>query len=753
MAASTVLATQRQDATTCQFSFGSQSPASDIPALTWAVNDVRFNTAHGSNIIYWRCTVAGSPGTWEAVLGTLTALTGPAVVYTDSSGNLQTDTGHFYYAPAAGAGAAATFVVGDGTTGVNQGVAARFIATIGGTLPGLSAQGAVSGVNPLLTGQPLFTLDNAGGDTSGIAFRQTGVTHSGLIATNEGNWGISVPDFLSLGAGHGGLSIFKDLAQTQRVALFDVQGAHGSVTADSLAGATTELVKTSTTGLLSRATAGTDYQAALNLTAGSVLFSGGGAVVSQDNSNFFWNNTSKTLEVGLNNTTITEAVSHFYRSSAGATTHLVTNDNTSGLAGFRATLSKTSVANDYLGFFMFGSAFTSSGLLGPRVALLEAAPAAAANFVVSSLSAGSLVFATSGSRTNRASIDASGNFTIVNLGGGGTTQMVTATTAGLLGVQAIPTGATPGGSNRQVQFNNSGAFGGALALEYDSASQVVRSLTALDLAGDLRSAQSTLSLSGQVNNYTNSTAVVLLSASVVGPRLTGITAPAATYGGSTSKLLFLMNDTTNTVVLANQDAGSTAANRFGFTTGNDVILGPGGGCLVVYDSVAARWRQVSQTSIPPVNRTLEFSMQGSFGCVGPAGGGLWLPTCGGDELAADQGTRLRSVPIEKAVPFPGHFLALGAKVGVTCYVPTGFNTCAGTVIVNLTNNGTVVGVVHTYGAGADGLFSSSFTVDGTTIPAFGISNTYGIKLTGTTVGTGDLRLFVTVDVQLDGYTI
>ena len=37
-----------------------------------------------------------------------------------------------------------------------------------------------------------------------------------------------------------------------------------------------------------------------SMTAGSLLFAGVGGVVSQDNSNFFWDNTNKRLGIGTN---------------------------------------------------------------------------------------------------------------------------------------------------------------------------------------------------------------------------------------------------------------------------------------------------------------------------------------------------------------------------------------------------------------------------------------------------------------------
>lgn len=67
--------------------------------------------------------------------------------------------------------------------------------------------------------------------------------------------------------------------------------------------------------------------------------------------------------------------------------------------------------------------------------------------------------------TLQATINASG-VTVATLAGAGT-RMVTCTAAGLLGASAIP-GGTPGGSDRQVQYNNAGAFGGAANVTYDT---------------------------------------------------------------------------------------------------------------------------------------------------------------------------------------------------------------------------------------------------------------------------------------------
>jgi hypothetical protein len=93
-------------------------------------------------------------------------------------------------------------------------------------------------------------------------------------------------------AGDFGPSTSKYIVQVADAALPNAQ---------ALSALTTGLVKvTTTTGVLSTATAGTDYMAPVSLTSGSVVFSGGGSTLSQDNSNFVWDNTNKRLIINNN---------------------------------------------------------------------------------------------------------------------------------------------------------------------------------------------------------------------------------------------------------------------------------------------------------------------------------------------------------------------------------------------------------------------------------------------------------------------
>jgi hypothetical protein len=72
---------------------------------------------------------------------------------------------------------------------------------------------------------------------------------------------------------------------------------------------------------------------------------------------------------------------------------------------------------------------------------------------------------------------------------------------------------------------------------------------------------------------------------------TGIAAPAA---GEEERVIFLMNaGGTGTLTLEHQDAGSDAANRIIGANNADVIVRPGGGCVIRYDTTSTRWRVLS----------------------------------------------------------------------------------------------------------------------------------------------------------------
>lgn len=159
---------------------------------------------------------------------------------------------------------------------------------------------------------------------------------------------------------------------------------------------------------------------------------------------------------------------------------------------------------------------------------------------------------------------------------------------------------TPGGNNNDVQYNVSGANGGEDAFEYDATNNqlTVPGVTITeDLAwsGDISPAQ----LTGDQNDY-NPTG--LATASTI--RLTGdnsfrtITGLA---GGSDGRVIMLHNIGTSAILLANQNAGSTAANRFELG-GGDIPLFPGDLLNIQYDATSSRWRTETDPHILPPAR-------------------------------------------------------------------------------------------------------------------------------------------------------
>jgi hypothetical protein len=134
--------------------------------------------------------------------------------------------------------------------------------------------------------------------------------------------------------------------------LMEVQGSDGKTVISNLAGGTATLVSTSTAGLLGRVTLGTGlslvsgtlsvtagtYAPDFTLTAGSVVYSGGTDVLSQDNTRFFWNTTTHALQLGTNNTTA-PTIDVNLRMGTGANYYDIGRDTATGPLFFYGTQS------------------------------------------------------------------------------------------------------------------------------------------------------------------------------------------------------------------------------------------------------------------------------------------------------------------------------------------------------------------------------------------------------------------------------
>lgn len=109
----------------------------------------------------------------------------------------------------------------------------------------------------------------------------------------------------------------------------------------------------------------------------------------------------------------------------------------------------------------------------------------------------------------------------------------------------------------------------------------------LQLSGDI----SPSSFSTQQDNYNPvslATASTLRLTSTANSDVTGLS------GGSDGRLIIIHNiGTTFTIVLKNENSGSTAGNRFNLSA--DVTLSPGNAVILQYDSTSSRWRVMGGT--------------------------------------------------------------------------------------------------------------------------------------------------------------
>jgi hypothetical protein len=110
---------------------------------------------------------------------------------------------------------------------------------------------------------------------------------------------------------------------------------------------------------------------------------------------------------------------------------------------------------------------------------------------------------------------------------------------------------------------------------------------ALKVSGDISPPQITAS-QNDYNPTGLSTATVLRLSSDASRNITGL------QGGADGRLLFIVNVDANPIVLKDENASSSAANRFGL--GADLSLSTKQGATLIYDSTSSRWRQVGGAS-------------------------------------------------------------------------------------------------------------------------------------------------------------
>ena len=108
------------------------------------------------------------------------------------------------------------------------------------------------------------------------------------------------------------------------------------------------------------------------------------------------------------------------------------------------------------------------------------------------------------------------------------------------------------------------------------------------LTGDLSPSQITVNQ----NNYDPSGLAAASSLRLTSDASRNITGLA---GGADGRIIIMHNVGSNDIVFKDEDAGSTAANRFQFTA--DLTLKANQGCVLQYDSTDSRWRLVSHCMV------------------------------------------------------------------------------------------------------------------------------------------------------------
>ncbi len=109
----------------------------------------------------------------------------------------------------------------------------------------------------------------------------------------------------------------------------------------------------------------------------------------------------------------------------------------------------------------------------------------------------------------------------------------------------------------------------------------------------LTGVSSPAALAASQNDYSIAASVALarLTPAALGSTITGITA------GTAGDFLYLINISVtagDTITLTNEDAASSAANRFILASGTSSVIQPGGAIIIWYDGTSSRWRQIDR---------------------------------------------------------------------------------------------------------------------------------------------------------------
>lgn len=161
--------------------------------------------------------------------------------------------------------------------------------------------------------------------------------------------------------------------------------------------------------------------------------------------------------------------------------------------------------------------------------------------------------------------------------GGGTTGLTFSAAGSVVslgGTLAVANGGTGAATAGGARVSLSAAQSGANA--------DITSLTALSLLRLL--ATSPAQITADQNDYNPGTGSNFRLSTDAARTVTGFA------GGADGRLMLIANVGSFNLVLANQNAGSVAANRIVTGTGADVTVAADDTAILIYDSVSSRWR-------------------------------------------------------------------------------------------------------------------------------------------------------------------
>lgn len=380
--------------------------------------------------------------------GTAPQWTAPASVSFGTATNL-----------AGGATGSVPYQSSSGTTTFLSLGTTNYVLTAGASAPQYVAQSTLS-VGSATTAT---TATNVAGGTTGAVHYQTGVGSTGFLSLGTTNYvltaGASAPQYVAQST----LSVGS--ATTATTATNIAGGAAGSIPYQTGSGSTAfRTIGTNTYILTSNgstpnwtAPSSVSIGTATNLSAGST-----GSVVYQSASG-----TTAYLTLGTTNYVLT----------AGASAPQYVAQSTLSVGSATTATTATNVTGGAAGSLVYqtGSGATSTLALGTSNYVLVAGASAPQYVAQSTLSVGSATTATSATSATTATNIASGTANqIAYQTGSGATSFITAPVSAstYLGWNGSAfawsaVSVSPGGSNTQLQYNNSGSFGGISSVTWD----------------------------------------------------------------------------------------------------------------------------------------------------------------------------------------------------------------------------------------------------------------------------------------------